>query len=245
MRQPQTTYGLFLQWLLLFGLLAFITWLFWDQGLLQRVLISDPTHITLIILLLFLIATGHCATRSLFLSHEQNALGQIIESVATNPPGSGSNRCWADQIPNSTSLSGQLISGVVVKHDAHPNNQDRSDTQLLAQVMAEQARGQHEVGWFVCGLLVKLGLLGTVVGFVIMLAPVAELESFDLSDIQGLLQRMTTGMGVALNTTLMGLSCSMLLGMQYLMLDRAADRLVAEAIQFTETRLFKATDQGE
>ncbi|MCU7840004.1 MAG: MotA/TolQ/ExbB proton channel family protein [Candidatus Thiodiazotropha sp. (ex Lucinoma annulata)] len=245
MRQPQTTYGLFLQWLLLFGLLAFITWLFWDQGLLQRVLISDPTHITLIILLLFLIATGHCATRSLFLSHEQNALGQIIESVATNPPGSGRNRCWADQIPNSTSLSGQLISGVVVKHDAHPNNQDKSDTQLLAQVMAEQARGQHEVGWFVCGLLVKLGLLGTVVGFVIMLAPVAELESFDLSDIQGLLQRMTTGMGVALNTTLMGLSCSMLLGMQYLMLDRAADRLVAEAIQFTETRLFKAIDQGE
>lgn len=219
MRQSQTTYGLFLQWLLLFGLLAFITWLFWDQGLLQRVLISDPTHITLIILFLFLIATGHCATRSLFLSHEQNALGQIIESVATNPPGSGSHRWWADQIPNSTSLSGQLISGVVVKHDAHPNNQDRSDTQLLTQVMAEQARGQHEVGWFVCGLLVKLGLLGTVVGFVIMLAPVAELESFDLSVIQGLLQRMTTGMGVALNTTLMGLSCSMLLGMQYLMLD--------------------------
>ncbi|MEW8398789.1 MAG: hypothetical protein AB2707_21750, partial [Candidatus Thiodiazotropha sp.] len=76
-----------------------------------------------------------------------------------------------------------------------------------------------------------------------MLAPVAELESFDLSDIQGLLQRMTTGMGVALNTTLMGLGCSMLLGMQYLMLDRAADRLVAEAVQFSETRLFRAVQR--
>ncbi|MES9977090.1 MAG: MotA/TolQ/ExbB proton channel family protein, partial [Candidatus Thiodiazotropha sp.] len=97
----------------------------------------------------------------------------------------------------------------------------------------------------ICGLLVKLGLLGTVIGFVMMLAPVAELKSFDLSDIQGLLQRMTTGMGVALNTTLMGLSCSMLLGMQYLMLDRAADRLVAEAVEFSETRLLKVADKEQ
>lgn len=124
-------------------------------------------------------------------------------------------------------------------------HQPNQDSHLLAQVMAERLRGQHEVGWFICGLLVKLGLLGTVIGFVMMLAPVAELKSFDLSDIQGLLQRMTTGMGVALNTTLMGLSCSMLLGMQYLMLDRAADRLVAEAVEFSETRLLKVADKEQ
>ncbi|MEW8030404.1 MAG: MotA/TolQ/ExbB proton channel family protein [Candidatus Thiodiazotropha sp.] len=239
-RHDNTPYALFLQWLLLFGILSFIGWLSWDQCLLQSALLSDPSHITLVILLLFVLATCHCAVRTLFLSHEQSALDTIIQFTTANPPGPGSNRWWIEnQLPVKDSLSGQFITGIAAMRGSFQTHQPNRDTNLLAQVMAERMRGQHEVGWFICGLLVKLGLLGTVIGFVMMLAPVAELESFDLSDIQGLLQRMTTGMGVALNTTLMGLSCSMLLGMQYLMLDRAADRLVAEAVEFSETRLLE------
>ncbi|MEW8506405.1 MAG: MotA/TolQ/ExbB proton channel family protein [Candidatus Thiodiazotropha sp.] len=239
MRQADATYTPFLQWLLLFGIVLFVSWLLWDQGLLQAALLSDPTRITLIILLLFSIATAHCAVRTLLLSQEQTALDKIIRFVTANPPAVGSNRWWIDNsLPAKESLAGQMIAGLA-GNSGNAHIQPKMEGHLLAQVMAEQARGQHEIGWFICGLLVKLGLLGTVVGFVLMLAPVAELESFDLSDIQGLLQRMTTGMGVALNTTLMGLSCSMLLGMQYLMLDRAADRLVAETVQFSEN-LFRA-----
>ncbi|PVV05896.1 MAG: hypothetical protein B6D77_17395 [gamma proteobacterium symbiont of Ctena orbiculata] len=246
MRYTKTPYGLFLQWLLLLGLLLFISWIFWEIGLLQTALLSDPSRITLIILILFVIATCHCAVRTLFLSQEQSALDRIVLFTSTNPPGQSSNRWWMEnQLPERDSLSGQLIAGVAAMHSRTQSSQGSQDTQLLAQVMAERTRGQHEVGWFICGLLVKLGLLGTVVGFILMLAPVAELESFDLSDIQGLLQRMTTGMGVALNTTLMGLSCSMLLGLQYLILDRAADRLVSEAVEFTETRLFKAAGREQ
>ena len=103
--------------------------------------------------------------------------------------------------------------------------------------MAEQAHGQHEAGWFVAGSLIKLGLLGTVIGFVLMLAPVTTLESFDQSQVQGLLKQMTVGMGVALNTTLIGLVCTLLLGIQYLLVDRAADRLVAQTVHFTESLL--------
>ena len=103
--------------------------------------------------------------------------------------------------------------------------------------MAEQARGQHEAGWFVASSLVKLGLLGTVIGFLLMLAPVTALESFDQSQVQNLLRQMTVGMGVALNTTLLGLVGTLLLGMQYLLVDRAADRLVAQTVHFTEACL--------
>ncbi|MES9970431.1 MAG: MotA/TolQ/ExbB proton channel family protein [Candidatus Thiodiazotropha sp.] len=244
MRYAKTPYALFLQWLLLLGLLLFISWVFWDRGLLQTALLSDPSRITLVILSLFIISTCHCAARTLYLSHEQSALDRIVLFTTANPPDLGRNRWWIEnQLPARDSLSGQFITGIASLRSTLQPHQGYPDSQLLAQVMAERSRGQHEVGWFICGLLVKLGLLGTVIGFVLMLAPVAELESFDLSDIQGLLQRMTTGMGVALNTTLMGLSCSMLLGMQYLMLDRAADRLVAEAVEFTETGLFKVTDK--
>ncbi|MCG7905076.1 MAG: MotA/TolQ/ExbB proton channel family protein [Candidatus Thiodiazotropha taylori] len=222
-------YSLLLRWLLLAGLILFGAWVSWDQGILQNILLSDPTRITLIIGVTFIAASGHCAFRSLYLSTEQEALQRIIQALGLSdkPLNKGSSLL-------DSSLTGEFLRGLLQK----PSEPETvRDAQLLAQVMAEQARGQHEAGWFISGLLIKLGLLGTVIGFVLMLAPVAELESFDLADIQGLLQRMTGGMGVALNTTLLGLVCSMLLGLQYLMLDRAADRLVAAAVHLAETRL--------
>ncbi len=232
MTPPTPSYSLFLRWLLLAGLILFAGWVFWDLGLLQRVLISDPTRITLVIAVLFIAASGHCALRSLYLSVEQEALQRIVvgieESSLPLRPESGLLK---------GSLSGEFLRSVLRKAGNAGNDNADCNSQSLAQVMAEQAQGQHEAGWFVSGLLIKLGLLGTVVGFVLMLSPVASLESFDLADIQGLLQRMTGGMGVALNTTLLGLTCSMLLGLQYLMLDRAADRLVASAVHLAETRL--------
>ncbi|MEJ2455586.1 MAG: MotA/TolQ/ExbB proton channel family protein [Candidatus Thiodiazotropha sp.] len=232
-------YSLILRWLLLAGLMLFAGWVLWDQGLLQRILVSDPTRITLLIALLFLAASGHCALRSLYLSAEQEALQRIALGIDDGRPPLRSDSSLLDG-----SLSGEFLRSVLCKPGDPAAGEGGRDCQLLAQVMAEQARGQHEAGWFVSGLLLKLGLLGTVVGFVLMLAPVAALESFDLSDIQGLLQRMTGGMGVALNTTLLGLSCSMLLGLQYLMLDRAADRLVAAAVHLAETRLQPAIEGG-
>ncbi|MCG7984811.1 MAG: MotA/TolQ/ExbB proton channel family protein [Candidatus Thiodiazotropha lotti] len=229
MTAPIPAYSLLLRWLLLAGLILFGGWVSWDQGILQNILLSDPTRITLIIAVTFIAASGHCAFRSLYLSTEQAALQQIIQALGLSdkPLNKGSSLL-------DGSLTGEFLRGLLQKNTEPEANRD---AQLLAQVMAEQARGQHEAGWFVSGLLIKLGLLGTVIGFVLMLAPVAELESFDLADIQGLLQRMTGGMGVALNTTLLGLVCSMLLGLQYLMLDRAADRLVAAAVHLAETRL--------
>ncbi|MCP3869050.1 MAG: MotA/TolQ/ExbB proton channel family protein [Gammaproteobacteria bacterium] len=238
MQNVQIRYGLFLQWLLLFGLMLFASWLLWDQALLQKIVATDNTRITLIIIIIFIAATGHCAARSLYLSKEQMALDQIVNAAEKYRTEEDEKGLWVNhQVPSPWSLSGQLVSGVLARQGLSNETETKPDNQLLAQVMSEQARGQHEVGWFISGVLIKLGLLGTVVGFVLMLAPVAELESFDLSDIQGLLQRMTTGMSIALNTTLTGLSCSMLLGLQYLILDRAADDLVARAVHFTETRL--------
>ncbi len=231
MTAPIPAYTLLLRWLLLAGLMLFAGWVLWDHGLLQRILLSDPTRISLIIGLLFLAASGHCALRSLYLSTEQEALQRIARELGATP------RARIDPELLEGSLSGEFLRSILSKPAFPAGGEGPRDSQLLAQVLAEQARGQHEAGWFVSSLLIKLGLLGTVVGFVLMLAPVAALESFDLSDIQGLLRRMTGGMGVALNTTLMGLTCSMLLGLQYLMLDRAADRLVASAVHLAETRL--------
>ena len=76
-----------------------------------------------------------------------------------------------------------------------------------------------ETGWFVVDLLLKLGLVGTVIGFIIMLSAITEIENFDFTLMNKLLQNMSDGMKVALYTTLTGLVTSILLSMQYKYLE--------------------------
>ena len=76
-----------------------------------------------------------------------------------------------------------------------------------------------ETGWFVSDFLLKLGLIGTVIGFILMLNSVTLIENFDLTMMQNLLQQMSGGMKVALYTTLSGLITSILLSAQYKYLE--------------------------
>ena len=75
-------------------------------------------------------------------------------------------------------------------------------------------------------LLLKLGLTGTVIGFILMLLPIGEIDQFDPSLMQQLLAAMSGGMAVALYTTLAGLVTSTLLKLQYYLLDSALANLI-------------------
>lgn len=212
----------FLNWAVLAGLSLFGVYLVWHQGLLQQVLAQDNTRICLVILLVCAVGSALAGWRSLYLSRQLEYFRAIQQRVA--------EQGWAQKIASPLYLSGQSICQDYLIHqnpNAHP-----SESQLLAEVMAERARGSHQVGWFITGLMVKLGLLGTVVGFILMLGTVEGLATVDLNDIKNLMQQMTEGMGIAMNTTLVGLVASVVLGMQYLFLDRSADKLVADTVQF-------------
>ncbi len=54
------------------------------------------------------------------------------------------------------------------------------------------------------------------------------MQSFDAAQSQDLLRTLTTGLGVALLTTMVGLVGNILLGLQLTRLDRYADALVAD-----------------
>tara|TARA_Y100000992_G_C21240103_1_gene480276 strand:+ start:49 stop:396 length:348 start_codon:yes stop_codon:yes gene_type:complete len=76
-----------------------------------------------------------------------------------------------------------------------------------------------DTAWYVVDLLIKLGLVGTVIGFIIMLSSIVTIENFDLSLMQTLLQKMSAGMMIALYTTLTGLVSSILLAFQNKILE--------------------------
>jgi biopolymer transport protein ExbB/TolQ len=102
--------------------------------------------------------------------------------------------------------------------------------EVAAQLLAERSHGPHETAWWFAATAVKLGLLGTVVGFIVMATQIGRLPSFDLDQVQNLLKQMTQGMAIALYTTLVGLIANLWLGLQLLLLDRLADRVAADIL---------------
>jgi len=63
-----------------------------------------------------------------------------------------------------------------------------------------------------------------------MSSQLGKSQSFELAEVQQLLQLMTGGMAIALYTTLVGLVANLWLGLQLLLLDRLADRLAADIL---------------
>lgn len=106
----------------------------------------------------------------------------------------------------------------------------RRSPELAQQLLAERSHGPHETAWWFAAATIKLGLLGTVVGFIVMATQIGRMPSFDIDQIQALLQKMTQGMAIALYTTLAGLVANLWLGLQLLLLDRLADRIAADVL---------------
>lgn len=102
--------------------------------------------------------------------------------------------------------------------------------EVAAQLLAERCHGPHETAWWFAAAVLKLGLLGTVVGFVVMAAQIGQVPSFELDQVQTLLKQMTSGMAIALYTTLAGLIANLWLGLQLMLLDRLADQLAADML---------------
>ena len=73
-----------------------------------------------------------------------------------------------------------------------------------------------------------------------MLGAIDAIKTLSAADLPQMLGRMGSGMAVSLYTTLTGLLANMALGLQNLMLDRSAERLVSGTLQFAEREMLPA-----
>jgi len=89
----------------------------------------------------------------------------------------------------------------------------------LAKQKTDQLNNAIETGWFASDLCLTIGMIGTVIGFIMMLAGFGAVDAKDASSIQNLMSSMSSGMATALYTTLAGLICSSLLKIQYFNID--------------------------
>ncbi len=202
-------FGLLLLCLSLFGLELFALLLLADAGLLQRLLAEDYSFISRVILLIYAAASLHVLIVAYRLSREIDAVG---------PGVAGARR------------------GHVQRYYAllrEPASAADDSGEMLLDVLDGRCRGHYRFGYVIADLMLKLGLLGTVIGFIFMLGALVDLNSIDINVMQKLLAQMSGGMKIALFTTLAGMSCGVLLNIKYQLLDWSVDNLLDDVREQT------------
>jgi MotA/TolQ/ExbB proton channel family len=231
----RTDYMPLLRWLMFTGVCAFGFVLAWHYGLFRLMLSSDKTYISLVIMLLYAASSLHCLGRTLWISRELNAAERVRAAV--------SKRVQAFKVAGDdvvTDDGKKLPAGRITGHirnlvlKAGLQGAPRIDQTLLLRGLADSLRGPNALGTFASDALMKLGLLGTIIGFILMLAPIAGLDAADRVSVKTSMGLMSDGMAVAMYTTLTGLVGSILVQTQYYMLDKATASLFALATELTE-----------
>jgi len=178
----------------------------WGQGYLDRVVAADDSGLCLAIFLTFLAGLAIAGQRAWQISGE---LGCVCH--ACPPEGSEAGRYLA------------RIGTVPVESRA-----------LLASSVRLRLTARIAAVRLVANSLVLLGLIGTVLGFILALSGVDPEQVGDASSIAPMVSTLIQGMSVALYTTLVGAVLNIWLTVNYHLLAGATVRLLAGLV-----------DQGE
>ncbi|MGB0543704.1 MAG: MotA/TolQ/ExbB proton channel family protein [Longimicrobiales bacterium] len=191
------THRIFLLAMILSGLIAFGATVAWREGLILAALESDSSRLTWLILLIYLLGS----VRWLYLAYD---ISCKRSSLALGEP-----------TRRSEGMNQILLS-----------QESKVEAQAQLDVFADRLSKRNVSGRFLADLLLRLGLLGTIVGFILMLLPIGNIQDFDINLVQQLMIQMSAGMAVALYTTLSGLITSTLMKLQYLLVDDALVDLI-------------------
>ena len=205
-------------WLAYAGVLLFAAALLWRHDVWRMLVEADPTFLTVIILLIFCASTVWCGMRAARLDRERLQF-ERWRAATGQAPAAPAEPGWID-----------AYLRMLLRREGGAD----AGASQLTDVLAERLHGPNESAWWVNGIQIKLGLLGKVIGFSILALEIARIESFDPSQTQNLLKSLTGGLGIALLTTAVGLVANILLGLQLVRLDRGADSLLADTLEFAE-----------
>lgn len=202
----QKQYGFFLFVLLLTSIELFIWFYLNETGLLHLLILSDKSYVSVFIIVLYVLTSLH------FIYSAFVASRQFLEIEKR------SDKC-----------------NIAVFNRFFEDLKTASPDQLnpLLDILDTRLRSRYAFGFLVADLMLKLGLLGTVIGFIIMLGSLSDLNSVDITVMQKLLGDMSSGMKIALYTTLTGMLAGIFLNLKYNFLDWAMDHLLNDLKEFS------------
>jgi hypothetical protein len=233
-----------LRWMIVTALVVFGIIVLWYFGLVQVMFETDRTRISLLILAIFAVTSLHCLYQTWVVSRELAAARRVRDEVVAGARGF---QLVGDRVV--TGDGRELPENVLTRHIANLLAKSRAasgrkiDQTLLLRSLADQLRGREKLGWFVAEALLRLALLGTAVGFILMLIPIAGLNAFDVETLRQALAGMSAGMAIALNVTVTGIATALILKLEYYFLDEAIGELFAMITEVTEVHVIPVLER--
>ncbi|MAR78238.1 MAG: hypothetical protein CMD43_04765 [Gammaproteobacteria bacterium] len=199
---------IFIKWFI--GVIFFLIFIFIlnHLGFLYPLINNDASYITSLILLIFIYFSINVGIELYHLRERYLNISNLL-SVSKNKSKKEINLIL-QQFLNSNHSDDQSIYTYITAKENNESSKENFEYSLTSKL---------NIGWLVADGLLKLGLIGTVIGFIIMLSAITEIDGFDFTMMKDMLQNMSKGMEVALYTTLSGLVSSVLLSMQYSYLE--------------------------
>jgi hypothetical protein len=228
-----------LKWMLVMILTAFGFLVLWYYGLLQTMIALDRTKVSVIILAVFAATSLHCLYQTVIVSRELVAARRVREAIVS----AGSIALSIENGKIATAQADVLEPSIVTAHifnllaKARTSGGGHFDQTVLLRSLADSLRSREKLGWFISESLLRLALLGTAIGFILMLVPLAELNAFDVETLRQTLAGMSDGMAIALTITVAGIATALLLKFEYYLLDEAIADLFRDITEITEVHV--------
>lgn len=178
----------------------------WMKGWVDLILAGDSTHQVLLIAAVFAYGLVRCGGKILLTSVEINQV--------SNPHSAGSSRVQ------------KYLEGIS-RHDAQ--SRAISASALKMQLLSRISSIRH-----IGNSLVFLGLLGTVIGFIMALSGVDAQAAGDVDAIGPMVTTLIDGMSVALYTTLVGAVLNIWLMINYRLLEGGTVTLLTAIVDLGE-----------
>ena len=176
------------------------------QGLVGMVLAADQTYLSALIFFVFLGGLGLCALKVWQTSQDLNQVRAFDPLEASR----------------AAEYMGQL------------RGRGGDSRAILASSLRLKLTQRVTVVRHVAGTLVLLGLIGTVVGFIIALSGVDPERASDVTAITPMISTLIAGMSTALYTTLVGSVLNVWLMINYQVLAGGTVKLITALLEFGE-----------
>ena len=197
--------------LLRFGLINIVAFALlgaaWAQGLVAKVINSDVTNMVILISVVFIVGLILSGYRVWKVSKQLNAAYEFD--------------------PKQRSRAADFLR--------KSKGKDAGTRANLGQALRLKLFSRIVHIRYIASSLTILGLIGTVLGFIIALSGVDPEVASNPSAISPMVTQLIEGMSVALYTTLVGSILSVWLGLIYQMLATGTSNLVAKIIELAES----------
>ncbi len=197
-------------WFMVVSFASFGAYVAWDLDYLTIVFTLDRSHLSAVIAMLVLLSSGHAAWHIVVFSRRIEAARHYLGSFEYSP----------------RERDDGFIALFVLELEIDGSGGEGGGADSLVEIFADRLRGPISLGWFLVDLAIRMGLVGTIIGFILIFTSLSGDNITGSEGLRELLISMSGGMGTALFTTLSGLLGATLLSLQYLILGREAEYLI-------------------